>query len=179
MFRRLLVAAVLAVSVAVLAGGPPASAHDRLVSSTPADGANVPAPSRVELVFDDVVLNRYGELVVTGPDGRRYDRGNPHIVDRAIAVDLVPLPQVGRYTAAYRIVSADGHPVSGQIAFTVTRAVPGATAPPASSPAAAPATRSGGLLPLVVAAVVVVALLVAVTEVVRRRRRGPADGEAP
>ncbi|HEV7826711.1 MAG TPA: copper resistance CopC family protein [Mycobacteriales bacterium] len=170
MLRRLVVAALLGVAISVLAGAP-ASAHDRLVSSSPAEGASVPAPSRVELDFSDVVLNRFGELAVTGPDGRRYDRGTPRIVDRTISVDLLPLPLTGRYTAAYRIVSSDGHPVSGRIGFTVTEAVPGATEPPPPSPSTGTvAATSSGLLPTV-AVVVVVALLVTVVTVIRRRRR--------
>jgi hypothetical protein len=188
--RLRLVAAMVGAVLAVLAAVP-AYAHDQLVSSTPADGASVPAPRRVELVFSDVVLDRYGQLVVTGPDGRRYDRGAPRVVDNRIAVDLVPLPVTGRYSAAYRIVSADGHPVTGQLHFTVTAITPGAPAAPAptASPPTATASRaagggtgSGPVLALLAAGVVAVVALVAGTEAVRRRRSRvphPVDGEHP
>jgi methionine-rich copper-binding protein CopC len=180
MLRRLLAAALLAAAVSVFAGAPPASAHDRLVSSSPPEGARVAAPDRVDLVFSGVLLDRFGELAVTGPDGRRYDRGAPRVVDRTIGVDLLPLPVTGRYTAAYRIVSSDGHPVSGQVTFTVTKAVPGATTPPEPSPSAGAAggTGSSGLLSAAAAAAAAVAALVAVTAVVRRRRRPPVGGGA-
>jgi hypothetical protein len=181
--RRHLVSAVLGAALAVLAAVP-AYAHDQLVSSTPGDGASVPAPRRVELVFSDVVLDRYGQLAVTGPDGRRYDRGAPRVVDNTIAVDLAPLPVTGRYAAAYRIVSADGHPVTGQIRFTVTAVTPGATPAPAGT--VAPSTGrdagSSSALPLLAAGLGAVLVLAAGTEAVRRRRSGgsrPVDGERP
>jgi methionine-rich copper-binding protein CopC len=178
--RLRLAAGVLGAALAALAAVP-AYAHDQLVSSTPPDGASVPAPRRVELVFSDVVLDRYGQLVVTGPDGRRYDRGAPHVLDNTIAVELAPLPVTGRYSAAYRIVSADGHPVTGQLHFTVTAITPGATAGAAEAPPAA--GREAGSWPvpaLLAAGVLAVVVLGAGTEAVRRRRgRGPdpADGD--
>jgi hypothetical protein len=178
-----LAAAVLGAAVlsAVLAVAP-AYAHDQLVSSSPADGAGVPAPRRVELVFSDVVLDRYGQLVVTGPDGRRYDRGAPRVLDNTIAVELAPLPVTGRYSAAYRIVSADGHPVTGQVHFTVTAITPGATAAPAetrASPAAGRDTGSTPVTALLAVGVAAVVVLVAGTEVVRRRRSRSAGGGHP
>ena len=179
--RLHLAAAVLGAALAVLAAVP-AHAHDQLVSSSPADGAAVPAPRRIELAFDDVVLDRYGQLVVTGPDGRRYDRGEPRVVDNTIAVDVAPLPVTGGYVAAFRIVSADGHPVTGQIRFTVTAVTPGATPGPAdtgASPAAAPDPGPSSALPLLAAGVGAVVVLAVGTEAVRRRRsRGaPAAGD--
>jgi copper resistance protein C len=179
--RLRLAAAVLGTALAVLAAAP-AYAHDQLVSSTPADGASVPAPRRVELVFSDVVLDRYGQLVVTGPDGRRYDRGAPRVVDNTIAVDLAPLPVTGRYSVAYRIVSADGHPVTGQVHFTVTAITPGATAAPAETRASPAAGRDTGSTPvpaLLAVGVAAVVVLVAGTEAVRRRRSRSAGGGHP
>jgi hypothetical protein len=185
MARKLrLIAAVLLAAVMALLTAVPAYAHDQLVSSTPADGASLAAPRRVQLAFSDVVLDRYGQLVVTGPDGHRYDRGAPRVLDNTIAVDLAPLPVTGPYSAAYRIVSADGHPVTGQIRFTVTAITPGATAAPADTGASPAAGGAGSppVLALLAAGVAVVVALVAGTEAVRRRRsRGPhpADGEHP
>ena len=153
----------------------PAAAHDQLVATVPPDGARVAAPHRVEFRFDDVVLNRYAQLAVTGPDGRRYDRGAPRVLDNTIAADLAPLPRTGVYTAAYRIVSADGHPVSGQIRFTVTAITPGASVAPAEPVPPARVATSGSALPLLAGGAVVVVLLVAGTEVIRRRRGGPRE----
>jgi copper resistance protein C len=169
-WSRSLLAVALFAAVAAQAG--PAYAHDTLVSATPADGAAVPAPRRVELVFDDVVLDRYGQLAVTGPDGRRYDRGAPEVLDTTIAVPLAPLPVTGRYTVAYRIVSADGHPVSGEVRFTVTAPAPDASAPPAGpgSVAAPPPGSAGGTWAVLGGGAAVLGVLIAAATVVGRRR---------
>jgi hypothetical protein len=183
--RVLALAAVLCCAASLL-GASPAYAHDALVSTVPADGAAVPAPARVAFQFSDVVLDRFNEIVVTGPDGRRYDQGRPQVLDSTISVELAPLPVTGRYTAAYRVVSADGHPVTGQITFTVTAVTPGAAQSPGrTSAAAGPAVESApsgtAMLGFIAAGAVLVVLLVAVTETIRRRRRhgGATDEEVP
>jgi methionine-rich copper-binding protein CopC len=173
--RRTLALIASAVLGALLVASP-AAAHDQLVGTVPADGARGAAPGRVEFRFDDVVLNRYGQLAVTGPDGRRYDRGAPQVVDNTIATDLAPLPRTGVYTAAYRIVSADGHPVSGEIRFTVTAVTPGASAAPREPVPPSPAVttgRGGSPLPYLAGGAAAIVLLAAGTEVVRRRRGAP------
>ena len=98
-----------------------------------------------------------------------------------------PLGPAGRYEVGYRIVSDDGHPVSGALSFTLTTpgpaAAPATTAPAAAGPATAgPATQAspaaasspaggddGGVpaWPFVLLAVVVV--IGAVALVLRRR----------
>ena len=60
-----------------------------------------------------------------------------------------PLGPAGAYEIGYRVVSDDGHPVQGKVAFTLTTPGPAASAPtaaPAVAPAAAPhrASRSTG-----------------------------------
>lgn len=51
-----------------------------------------------------------------------------------VTVPLRALGSAGVYTAGYRVVSADGHPVSGSITFTL-RAPGTATAPAATATA--------------------------------------------
>jgi hypothetical protein len=75
-------------------------------------------------------------VTVIGPDGQRYESGSPQVDSTVVTAEVNTLPVAGAYTIAYRIVSADGHPVQGEIKFELADA---AIAPPApaSSPAVA------------------------------------------
>ena len=71
------------------------------------------------LTFDAAVLstgNGATVLAVTGPSGKHYETGCPVVRndDLSAAVRLGP---AGTYTATWRIVSSDGHPVSDSIRF--------------------------------------------------------------
>ena len=65
-----------------------------------------------------------------------------------VTVPLRALGSAGVYTAGYRVVSADGHPVSGSITFTL-RAPGTATAEEARQPGTAdPGEQDDGGLPV-------------------------------
>ena len=111
-----LAALLLALALAPVA---PASAHAALISSSPADGAVVDAvPDAVELTFSEVVATP-AYVVVTGPDGRTVSEGKPQVADASVSQPTGPSDVEGQYTVNYRIVSADGHPVSGTVRFSV------------------------------------------------------------
>ena len=132
------VACAAAVPVLLLTAGP-ASAHASLVAVSPADGARVAQPpTQVRLTFDEPVQGRFASVAVTAPGGQRVDRGSPQVVDATVTEMLAPLPAAGRYTVAYPVVSADGHPVSQQLSFTFAPPA-GWTPRPAANPAASPA----------------------------------------
>jgi methionine-rich copper-binding protein CopC len=172
---RALAAGALVLTVALLAA-PAASAHEVLVGSDPPDGASLSAtPSRVTLTFDNPVQAGFTTMTVVGPDGGRWEQGPVVEQSERISVGVHRLGPAGRYRVGYRIVSSDGHPVSGEVAFTLTAAQGGtpdpasagpasaaaapAGAPPAASPAASTSDDGGGGLPawpFVVVAVVVV-----------------------
>ncbi|HEY5514868.1 MAG TPA: copper resistance protein CopC, partial [Pengzhenrongella sp.] len=70
--RAFLVAVLALFAVVLVLGGPaaPASAHDALISVTPADGSTVEvAPATVELVFDQPAIALGTQIRVLGPDG--------------------------------------------------------------------------------------------------------------
>lgn len=115
--RRL--ATVVAISLLGLLGfAGPASAHTELTGSTPVDGATLlTAPASVTLTFNEEVQNFAATVVVTGPDGQTYTAGDLTLDGRSITAPLTPLSSAGIYTVAYRIVSADDHPVAGQTTF--------------------------------------------------------------
>jgi LPXTG-motif cell wall-anchored protein len=135
-----------AVAVTLIATAVPASAHDVLRSTNPADGTVVDRlPDRVVLTFDEPALAIGTEVVVTGPAGPVSD-GPPQLVDAEVRQPVRAGP-AGRYTVLWRVTSADGHPVSGTFAFTTQQgsaasptATPGTTTAPSTSPSSASTT---------------------------------------
>jgi methionine-rich copper-binding protein CopC len=110
---------LVAALVLLLAGSGPATAHANLVDTDPADGSRLAtAPSVVTLTFSENVGN--GFVAVTAPSGRRVKTSNVRTLDRVLSADVAASDERGRYVVAYRIVSADGHPISGEITFTTT-----------------------------------------------------------
>ena len=119
--RILVVAAATALaSLLLVLGGGPALAHTGLQSSTPADGETLTAaPDAVTLTFSSAVASEFAQVAVTGPDGESVTSGEVSI-DGAVVTQPVSTRGDGAYVVAYRVVSDDGHPVSGQLTFTLT-----------------------------------------------------------
>lgn len=168
-FLRALALALLT-GLALLTAAAPALAHTRLVGSDPADGASLAtAPDRVALTFNEAMQADFSTVTVVGPDGAEWQTGEVAASGDTVTVAVRPLGPAGRYEIGYRVVSDDGHPVAGSVAFTLTAPGPGAAAatpeaPPstqAPAPAAArpaPAEDGGGapVWPWLVGAVVLV-----------------------
>ena len=119
--KKLLIAAVFGL---VLLAAPPAWAHATVVGSDPVDGSRLKtAPTHVTIMFDQAVtLNAEGYLRVVDQAGRRVDSGqptHPSGVGSKIAVAVKSGLGDGAYTASFRVISADGHPVAGAIRFVV------------------------------------------------------------
>ncbi|MEV7009384.1 copper resistance CopC family protein [Streptosporangium sp. NPDC051022] len=139
------VAAVLALLAALVLGtafAAPALAHDSLKSSDPAKGAKVESLDKVKLTFTATVS--FPAVVVHTSDGTAYQDGKPvvdgPVVTQRLKGDLPP----GEYVIAYRVASSDGHPIEGEIPFTLTGAAkptPSETASASPSQSAAPAAE--------------------------------------
>ncbi len=133
--RRLLglLAAVVGLGVVVMPSS--ASAHARLVASTPAQGDRLGAlPAQVTFEFDqEMAAPAY--VIVTAPDGTSVASGEPDVDGTTVRQRLGDGPP-GSYAMAYRVVSRDGHQLTGQVSFTVGAAAgaPSAAGPPAASP---------------------------------------------
>lgn len=146
--RRALITVLVAMFVLAL-GALPASAHTRLESSTPEQGATVTAaPAEVMLTFNEPVDDTFNQVEVRGPGGTRVDDGAVETLDRQVRVALAPLAEAGTYEVAYRIVSGDSHPVEGRVTFEVSAAAlaTGAQAepaPPSPGTGAATTTAAG------------------------------------
>jgi copper transport protein len=128
-----MVKALLVALVALAIAAPAASAHATLEGTTPARGAALKAePTQVVFRFDEPVEGTFGAVRVYDAKGRRVDDSrvsHPGGAGSKIAVGLRSGLGHGAYTATYRVVSADGHTVSGGFVFDVgaAGAVPGAT----------------------------------------------------
>lgn len=120
----------------------PASAHDVLVGSQPAEGQQVAeAPEIVTLGFNEDVLDLPGGNQATLSVGGAAPVVLP--VEAAgrevrLRVPAAARTEAGDWVVAYRVVSADGHPVDGELSFRVLAPAapsePTATPSPAASP---------------------------------------------
>src|SRR4051794_120069 len=105
-------------------GAAPASAHATLDTTTPANGAELPAgqpPSAVSLKFsENVQIPDNAIRVVSAGSGAAVDIGTPEH-GTGDSVVTVPLPKLddGTYVVSWRVVSADSHVVSGALSFAV------------------------------------------------------------
>ncbi|XTZ18732.1 copper resistance CopC family protein [Micromonospora echinospora] len=109
----------------------PAAAHNSLTGSNPADGARLAqAPTRIELRFLARLDPNTTKITVTGPDNVPASRGAPTVNGSRAGVDFAP-GAAGLYIVDYQVRSADGHPVKGEIRFTLTTGTP---ADPSPSP---------------------------------------------
>ncbi|MCF0080278.1 copper resistance CopC/CopD family protein [Streptomyces lomondensis] len=111
------------VLVLLLGGATPASAHAALRSTDPDDGSVArQAPRHVTLTFTESVGLLDDSFRVFGPDQRRVPTGEAVHADDRSDTARVALPgklAQGTYTVAWRVVSADSHPVSGAFTFSV------------------------------------------------------------
>lgn len=189
---------VLAASTAVA----PASAHDELVSSTPAAGdALDPAPTEISLTYSDNILEVGIEVSVTDAAGTEYVAEEPVVDGSTVTVALESDLPGGSYQADWRVVSSDGHPISGTIPFSVTTPVPAeepttTATPDASEPpviatpsdeldesatppaddASADSEPTGGQIALIAAISLAALVVIAALIIILVRRRGSSTG---
>jgi len=122
--RKILVGFGVAV-LFLLGTATPALAHNVLISTDPANGASMATgPAKVSLTFDQYVQNaNVNQVAVTGPGGQtQWTNGPVQVADNVVSVPLGALGPAGEYTIGFRILSADGHPVTGEVKFTLTQA---------------------------------------------------------
>jgi methionine-rich copper-binding protein CopC len=164
---RLLVLILLTLAAGVGLAGP-AAAHNVLTSSDPTDGSTLQAaPTTVRLTFDQPVQDFEPVVTVIGPDGNRYESGAPVVDSTVVTAGVNALPVAGAYSIAYRVVSADGHPVEGEIKFQLAdgavsgadgsagRSEPAGAGTTDSAAAASPASSAGPVAETAPAATVV------------------------
>lgn len=156
----------------------PAAAHSVLVRTAPGAESTMSAPpAAVELTFNEQPHARYFVVHGTGPDGVRRDAGPIQVVDDTVTEPLTGTRPAGRYVVDWRVVSADGHPISGEFGYAVTGSAeplppPPAVAAPGGPSASRPTTSNSHASRLVVFGVVwLLALVLFWTRWRGRRRR--------
>jgi len=119
--------AIVAVALGLPSG---AAAHAVLVSSTPVDGAVVTtSPASIELVFSERIAQVGASVRLLGPDGAPIALATPEVDQRRLTALVEGDVDEGTSTLAWSIISADGHRISGALAFAVS-STPGAAVPP-------------------------------------------------
>jgi len=110
-----------------------AVAHSSRVATNPSDGATLKTlPAEATVTFDEAP--KTADVVLARPDGK-VDKLKTQVAGSTIKAQLPADGPRGVYTLSYRVVSADGHPVSGSITFGVTTGpAPGARPEPTPSP---------------------------------------------
>ncbi|MFM1779115.1 MAG: hypothetical protein RIS51_260 [Actinomycetota bacterium] len=114
---------LLALLLFSLVLGPGAAAHDSLVGQFPAENQVLEAGIiDLKLDFSADLLNLEGsnaaEIVITGPlpEQTMQNNGCANIAGRQVSA-RVELTEPGNYQVGWRVVSEDGHPISGSYQF--------------------------------------------------------------
>lgn len=129
-----LVAAVVLSGVLGLIVAQSASAHAELLRTTPEDGAVLEqAPAEAVLTFNEPVQLLDSSSTRLFPGDEAPLDLDSRVSDTEVVASLPGDLADGSYALSYRVVSADGHPISGAITFTIGHA---------DSPASAPAIET-------------------------------------
>lgn len=114
---------LVVISTVVAFGQTAASAHAQLESTDPSQSSVlVEAPRQVVLHFGEPVEIDFGSIRVYGPGDKRVDEGGTHHPagdSHAVAIALPSHMPDGTYVVAWRVISADSHPVHGAFVFSV------------------------------------------------------------
>lgn len=116
--RRIAVLIALCVGLAVLAWSGSALAHASLIAAEPADGAVIlQKPAAFKLTFNEPVSPLVLKLVA--PDGSITELAGSKVEGASLAIPAATEMTPGTYILSWRVVSLDGHPIGGTIAFSL------------------------------------------------------------
>ncbi len=119
-----LVAALLTAFALLVVPASPAHAHDELIGSNPsADSTVEGVPAQLTLTFSGAIATDAGasEVAVTDASGTSLVADPPSAQDNVLTQPLTGAAS-GAITVLWKVVSSDGHPISGTFAFTVAAA---------------------------------------------------------
>ena len=127
MLNHRYIASIVVAASAILASTA-AFAHPKLLSSTPADKAEVAAPAKIELKVSESLSTQFSgaNLVMTempgmsGQDAMKV-AANVSAGDDPKTMVITPAKPLmtGTYKVEWRAVSSDTHPMTGNISFKV------------------------------------------------------------
>lgn len=175
---RLTAVAIVCVAAFVGLTASPASAHSKLTSTSPSDGAILVAPpASVSFTFDEPLLAGTYTISVNDDQGNVIATGPASSDGSTISTPWPAQAASGVFQVAYRVASGDGHPGTGAIAVTITGAAtdtPAATTPSSAAPVPNSPDEPRGIVAGLVVAIafaVLVLIIVAGITLARRRRR--------
>ncbi|WP_344739197.1 copper resistance CopC family protein [Microbacterium awajiense] len=178
-----------------MASAVPAAAHDELLGSYPAAGSTIDgSPAEITLTFSGELLTdlQSATIEVIASNGQDVAVDDPSVVDTSITQHLDPDPPDGAFVVRWKVVSSDGHPISGEYTYSVASRdastdtpTPGRTSDTSSGPSPTPTayvsnpghgdpTGGGALIPtlgIVTGAAILGGAVLVVLMVGRERRR--------
>ena len=171
------------------ASASPAQAHDELIGTDPAKDATVDAlPAELTLTFSAAISGEDGASIVEVTDaaGTALTDGAPSVPDNVLTQPLAGEAS-GAVTVLWKVVSSDGHPISGEFTFTVAGgSAPAETTTPQPTETELTddmsvdwgATLLANLLPVLIGAALLAGIIVAIV-LAMRRRGGSSGGSGP
>lgn len=174
---RLLAVLGLVLGLTGAAVAVPAVAHDDLVASDPAADSEVAQlPDAVTLTYSGVLIDEPGvnAISVTDAAGTELAEGTPTL-DGTTATQALIGDSQGPITVRWRVVSSDGHPVSGEFSFTAGDPAAAPTGP--AEPSEADTAEEGlpAVFWIVVAIVIVAGVAALVVALIAASRRRTED----
>ena len=120
---RLFAASILALVTSVTLTALPASSHEQLVDQEPKPGQVLEAGiSEVRLSFSDDLIsldNSAGSEIVILDSNQNPVNNGCAVIDARTAIARADIDTPGTYQVGWRVVSGDGHPISGSFSFVV------------------------------------------------------------
>ncbi|WP_051760693.1 copper resistance CopC family protein [Herbidospora cretacea] len=156
----------------LLLAAAPAVAHDRLQASDPAGNTTVESLDAITLTFSSRV--RFPAMVLHDAAGAAVKLTEPQVRGKDLTARPLSAPAPGKYVIGWRVVSSDGHPIEGEIPFTLASAA-GESTPLAAGPVSASETDSGGGRLWFVGALIAVVGVGFAVAMGGRRGRGAGD----
>ncbi|MFI6317561.1 copper resistance protein CopC [Nonomuraea sp. NPDC050556] len=117
-FIRALALVGLACSTLLSFNASTALAHDGLKSSSPAKNAKISSPEKITLEYTAKI--RLPAVVLHDADGNKVATDKAQAEGRTVTAKVSEALAPGKYVIGWRVVSSDGHPLEGEIPFTVT-----------------------------------------------------------
>ena len=146
--HRVLIAALLAVLVFASIAPAHATAHARLMSSSPAPGSALARmPPSIRMIFSEAVDPGYSSASLLAANGESFPVASAALAPESDSSLLFTIPAAasapnGVYTLVWRVLSAtDGHVTSGALAFSVGAGAAAASSAGANAPARPPWQR--------------------------------------
>jgi copper transport protein len=146
--RRVALLAALGVLCSLLLASP-AAAHAELVDTAPANGAQLTRPpTEVRLIFTESVNLVDDGIRLVNQVGATVATPHPTVDGRTVTWPMPAGLSEGPYVVTWRVVSRDGHPVSGAFSFGVgTAGVPGSATSTGTTSTSVKTIASGSTAP--------------------------------